>query len=263
MNSIIGRSWAHRSFIFATANRNIKAQYTGSILGIAWAFIQPLMLVFIYTVVFSNVMGARIQGAESGYAYSIFLCAGLVPWLYFSDLISRLSNVFIQNAALIQKTPIPRLTFVFIEVITASFNFCILFGIFLLFAFAIGFTPHAPLTYFAVLCMQVLAAIGLGILLGALNVFIRDVGQLTGVCLQFGFWFTPIIYPVAIVPDWARTLLAYNPLTSAVQVYQGAWLPDAAVPIQTAWLLALCAMVFPVLGFAIYRRLRDDIPDSL
>ena len=199
--NILKPLWAYRGFILGSVKREFQFKYKESLICSAWAVINPLAMIVVYTVIFSQVMRTRLPGTDSSFAYSIYLCAGLLSWGLFSEIALRAQNIFLENANLLKKISFPRLCLPVVVVINALLNFCVIFGLFTVFLLLSGNFPG--LTYLALaplLLILVAMAIGLGVTLGVLHVFFRDVGQFFGIVLQFWFWFTPIVYPVSILP---------------------------------------------------------------
>ncbi len=214
--------WQYRGFVVSMVFREFQSRYLGSLLGSIWAVLNPLAMIFIYTVIFSRIMRAKLPGVDDAMAYGLYICAGLLPWTYFIELLSRFPNIFLEQAALLKKVSFPRTTLPVIAFLSSTINFCIIFGVFLAFLCLTGRFPGMVLfAFIPLLAIQQLFVVGFGILLGTVNVFFRDIGQLLAVILQFWFWFTPIVYPVTILPEKARALLACNPLTPFIQAYQG------------------------------------------
>lgn len=261
---LLGDVWAFRGFVLSSVKREIQAKYRNSLLGFAWMIIQPLSMIVVYTVIFSQLMGSRLPGVSGNFAYSIYLCAGIVTWGLFAEITQRMVGVFVDNANLIKKLNFPRLCLALIVLLSASFNFCIIFALFMVFLLITGHLPGLPLLgMLPLLLVQLLLAIGLGAALGVLNVFFRDVGQLFGVLIQFWFWFTPIVYPFSIVPEWAAALMRLNPLLPLMQGYQdilvrGLW-PDWGQVLPVA-LLALLLCVYAVM---LFRKHAGDMVDEL
>lgn len=256
--------WAYRGFIFGSVRREFQAKYSNSLLGAAWTVINPLAMIVVYTVVFSQVMRAKLPGIDSQFAYSIYLCAGVLTWSFFAEIVSRAQNVFLENANLLKKISFPRLCLPVIVVVNASLNFAIIFGLFTLFLIISGSFPG--LVYLAmlpVLIIQILFSVGLGISLGVLNVFFRDVGQFFGVVLQFWFWLTPVVYPIDILPSVVRSALRYNPMTLLITAYQdilvnGRW-PDWL----SLWPVAFIAVLLCVWGMYLFREHAGEMVDEL
>jgi len=193
--------WAYRGFILGSVKREFQMKYRNSMLGAAWTVIQPLSMIIVYTVIFSQIMQAKLPGVENVFGYSIYLCAGIITWGLFAEIVSRSQTVFIENANLLKKLSFPRLCLPVMLTLSAMVNFAIIFSIFLIFLILTNSFPGwIILAMIPVLILQILFAAGLGMVIGVLNVFFRDVGQLFSVILQFWFWLTPIIYPIDILP---------------------------------------------------------------
>ena len=257
----------HRGFVQASIVRQVQAQYRGSMLGAAWIFLGPVALLLVHTVVFSNVFRSRLPGVDSPLAYSVWLCAGLLPWMFFSDAVTRLTGVFVGNADLLKKARFPRLCLPAAALGVSAFNFAVILLLFLGFLLLAGrFPGWVLLAALPALAVQTALALGFGIFLSVVNVFYRDVGQLIGVAFQFLFWLTPIVYPVSILPDWARVPIAFNPLAVIVDHYQTVVLqatpPSAEAFTQLGW-VALLALLGLMLGLKIQRDLGPDMTDEL
>lgn len=256
--------WSYRGFIIGNVKREFQLKYRNSLLGAAWNVLNPLAMITIYTVVFSQVMRARLPDIDHSFGYGIFLCAGILTWGLFSEITSRAQNVFIENANLLKKINFPRLCLPVTVVCNALLNFFVVFTIFTLFLLTFGLFPG--FVYFAlipVLIILISFATGLGITLGVLNVFFRDIGHLFGIILQFWFWFTPIVYPVSILPEWVKPYMALNPMAGVINACQsilvnGVW-PNwyALFPAMGLGLL-LCGM-----GFALFRKHAGEMVDEL
>lgn len=256
--------WNYRGFILGSIKREFQLKYRNSMLGAAWTVLNPLAMIIVYTVIFAQIMRAKLPGVDSTFAYSIYLCAGILTWGLFAEITGRSQNVFLENANLLKKLSFPRICLPVIVVGSALLNFAIIFGLFTVFLLVSGNFPGWPyLALFPVLVIQVVFSIGLGIVVGVLNVFFRDVGQLFTVVLQFWFWLTPIVYPAAILPESARRLLFFNPMARLMDTYQtilvtGHWPDWAAV-----WPVAGLALLLCVWGLWLFRRHSGDMVDEL
>jgi lipopolysaccharide transport system permease protein len=256
--------WCYRGFVISMVAREFRSRYLGSLLGSVWSVLNPMALITIYTVIFSKVMRAKLPGIDDTMAYGIFVCAGLVPWLYFVELLGRFPNIFLEQATLLKKVSFPRITLPVIVLCSATINFVIIFSIFMFFLLILGrFPGWAILGYIPLLLIQQTFVVGFGVLLASVNVFFRDIGQFINVVIQFWFWFTPIVYVVDMLPGEAQKLSPLNPMTAFVQAYQqiilyGTWpnLMDFKLHIVGA-LLALVG------GFFAFHRLADEMVDEL
>jgi len=256
--------WAYRGFILGSVQREFQSKYRNSLLGAAWTVLNPLAMIVVYTVIFAQVMRAKLPGVDSTFAYSIYLCAGVLTWGLFAEITGRAQNMFLEHANLLKKLSFPRLCLPVTVVANASLNFAIVFGLFTLFLFVSGNFPG--LSYLAllpVLTIQVAFAVGLGITLGVLNVFFRDVGQFFGIFLQFWFWLTPVVYPVTILPDKIRHLMALNPMAALVNAYQAILVNGQWPQWQTLWPVALLSLLLCGLGLRLFRKHAGEMVDEL
>ena len=209
-------------------------------------------------------MRAKLPGIDDTMAYGLFVCAGLLPWLYFVELLSRFPNIFIEQAALLKKVSFPRITLPVIALCSATINFLIIFGLFMAFLLITGrFPGWVVLGYIPLLLIQQMFVVGFGVMLGSMNVFFRDIGQFINVILQFWFWFTPIVYALTMVPEKAQKILPFNPMTGFIQAYQkiilyGTW-PDL-LNFKLHFSGALIALV---IGFFVFHKLADEMVDEL
>jgi lipopolysaccharide transport system permease protein len=251
----------YRQFIFSCVKREFQARYQKSLLGSAWAVLNPLAMITVYTVIFSQVMKAKLPGIDNTFGYSIFLCAGTLTWGLFAEIVNRSTAVFIENANLLKKLAFPRICLPMIIVLSAIGNFIISFSLFLLFLTVTGNFPGIPiLAVIPLLIIQVIFSVGLGVLLGVLNVFFRDVGQLIGILLQFWFWMTPIVYPVTILPNWIASVIALNPMTQIIRGYQTIFVSHEWPIFNGAILVA--AFAFLLCGYAL-KMYRDHVGEMV
>jgi len=264
MSGILHALWAYRGFIVGNVQREFQSKYRNSLLGAAWTIINPLSMIIVYTVIFSQIMRAKLPGVDSSFAYSIYLCAGTLTWGLFAEIVSRGQNTFLENANLLKKLSFPRLCLPVVVVANAGLNFVIIFGLFTAFLVLSGSFPGLPyLAIFPVLAILILFAIGLGITLGVLNVFFRDVGQFFGILISFWFWFTPIVYPVSILPEKLQPYMSLNPMTRLITAFQAILVNGQWPNWYSLWPVAALAIVMCVIGFGLFRRHAGEMVDEL
>ncbi|MFO1206727.1 MAG: ABC transporter permease [Burkholderiales bacterium] len=262
--SHLGAIYRFRGFVLGSVKREFALRYRNSMLGGAWLVLQPLAQIVVFTVVFSQVMKARLPGVESAFAYGIFLCAGLLTWGLFAEIVNRCQTVFLDHANLLKKLNFPRISLPVIVILSACTSFGIIFGLFTLLLLVSGSFPGwSYFAVFPVLAVQILFAVGLGMNLGVLNVFFRDIGQLFGIVLQFWFWLTPIVYPISTLPDWAARVVRLNPMTPLVEAHQGALLLGEFPRWSSLLPVAIASVVLCVLGLLLFQRRSGEIVDEL
>ncbi len=256
--------WSFRGFITATVRREFVARYQGTQLGVFWPIAHPLAMITIYTMVFSSLMQPSLPGRNTPFAYSIYLTAGVVAWTFFSDVLGRSVGAFVQNGGLMKKVSIPKIAFPLIATLSAMVQFAIISAIFLVFLAVIGNFPGAALLALPpVLALLVLFAVGMGVLLGTINVFYRDVEQGVGIVLQFWFWLTPIVYAVDVLPPFARSVISWNPMWPIVRAMQDIFL-DHRMPDWPSLVYPLVlAIGLVMLARLAFNRLAGELVDEL
>jgi ABC-type polysaccharide/polyol phosphate export permease len=248
----------YRQFIWRHALSDLRHRYAGTGMGIAWNVIHPLGVIAIYSIVFSTIMNPHLPGHPGKLAYTIYLCSGFFPWLAFSDCVTRGCNSFLHNANYLKKLPIPEQVFVAQNAVTSSVSLLINFTLLLVIAMVLGVHPtwHWLLLPIPLLLFQA-AGFGIGLLLGTLNVFFRDVGEWTTITLQLAMWTLPIVYVSS------NMLLRWHPLMPPLSAVRDLFL-NARTPDASTWLAMFAWPVIIVFIAAIFlRQLRSQIRDVL
>jgi lipopolysaccharide transport system permease protein len=255
-----------QDFVLATAARELRARYARSLFGWLWLVLPPAVLIAIYTLVFSRLMRSGGSLPDRGpYTYALYLCAGLLTWQWFADLLSRVVGVFTNNAAMLKKTAVPWHALLAADALVATFGLAVQMILFALFLAVLGQWPGAQAVLFIPLLLcQALLALGLGIALAVVQVFFRDVGLALPLVLQVWFWLTPIVYPLDALPAAAQEVLRWNPLQPLAQGFQNIVVaPDAGVPwARVAWVAGVAAILL-VLALRLARRNSGLIRDEL
>lgn len=258
------RTWGVREYIVASVRRDFVARYLGTQLGFFWAIAQPVAMITIFTLVFAQIMRPALPGHDSRWAYSIYLFAGISTWQLFSEITNRSVGVFVHNANLLKKVSLPKFALPVIVALSCLVNFSVLIAVFIGFLLLTGTFPGAvSLAIVPAVVVLVGLAMGLGVLLGVVNVFYRDVEQATGLVLGFWFWLTPIVYPARTVPDWLASILEWNPLWPLVRFIQTVFLDGRPGDWQTLLYPAAVACALVALGLRAFLKLGGEIVDEL
>ncbi len=256
--------WAFRGFILESVKREFRSRYLGTQMGFLWTIIQPLAMIVIYTLVFARVMKPSLPGYESRFAYSIYLCAGILTWGFSSELLTRSVGIFVQNANLLKKVSMPKLSLPLIVILSSLVHFAIVMVLFFGFLLLSGnFPGWSVLATVPVLVILIAFTIGLGILLGTINVFYRDVEQATGVLLQFWFWLTPIVYMTNTLPGALATFLEWNPIWPIIRAMHTIFLEGKFPDWISLLYPTILAMGFVYLGMFTFWKLNGEIVDEL
>ena len=254
----------YRALISSLVARELKARYRGSVLGFFWSFVNPLLLLVIYTVVFTVVLpGVHPPELEP---YAVFMFCGILPWTWFSSSLLESSNVLVAGGNLIKKVLFPAEVLPIVTVLAGLVHFCL--GLPILAAFLIYYrvpvTPTDLLWLPLVVAIQLVLTVGLALLVSALTVHFRDVRDLLANLLTLWFFATPIIYPITQAPERVRRLLNLNPFTHLVIAYQEVLFKSGPF-MQSNRLLAVGAASLIVLlfGYFVFDRLRDTLAEEV
>jgi len=255
----------YRSLIQSLVARELKARYRGSVLGFFWSFVNPLMLLLIYSFVFTTVLPNRLPD-DMGGPYALFMFCGILPWTWFSSSILESSNVLISNGNLIKKVLFPAEVLPFVTVLANMVHFFLglpILAIFLIY-YRRPLDPIELLWFPVIVFVQLVLLLGLSLFAAALTVHFRDLKDILGNLLTLWFFATPIIYPMSEAPERFRWLLNLNPMTHLAISYQevlfyigphGHW----------RWLMALLAGSVAVFlaGYFVFDRLRDSFAEEV
>lgn len=252
------------NLIWDLTKRDFSERFAGSILGAVWAFIWPLVNLFIYIVIFGQFMGGRLPGSADIYAYSIYLSVGLIPWTAFSSSIARSSTVFLDKKDIISKInlSLPSLL-VFIN-LSETITFIITNVFLFVFMLIIGYDFTLKLLLFPFLYfLQQILAFGLGLLSATLTVFLRDLKEVVGIILQLWFWFTPIVYVSDILPDFVRSILVFSPTFVITESYHRIFVYNDYPAVLSLLILTAIAHIVLFSAYALFRALEKDVRDFL
>jgi lipopolysaccharide transport system permease protein len=254
-----------RGFIIGNVNREFASRYRNSMLGAAWLVLQPLAQILVFTLIFTEVMKARLPGLEgSPFAYSIFLCSGVLTWGFFSEIVGRSQSMFMDNANLLKKLNFPRICLPLIIILNAVLGFAVIFGLFTGFLILSGnFPGWIFFLIIPVLSIEILFSIGLGMVLGVLNVFFRDVGQFFGFFLQFWFWLTPIVYPLSTLPEWMQNWVKMNPMTPLISAFQEILVHGKIPDWKSLLPVVFISTLLCYFGMRLFRKHSGEIVDEL
>ena len=250
--------WAYRELLYFLVWRDIKVRYKQTVLGAAWAIIQP----FSTMVVFSLFFGKLAKIPSDGLPYPIFAYAALVPWMFFAYGLSQSANSLVGNANLITKVYFPRLVVPISAVLGGGVDFVLAFAVLLGMMLFYGIVPTANVVWLpALLVLAFVTALGIGLWFAALNVKFRDVRYVLPFVVQFWLFATPIAYPSSLLPDPWRTLYGINPMAGVVEGFRWALLGTETAPGPILAVSSLVAVGLLVGGAFYFRRMEKTFAD--
>jgi len=264
MNEMFRAIWRYRHFVMSSIRNDLRSRFARSKLGAVWMILQPLAQVAIYSLVLSRVMAAKLPGVDNAYAYSIYLLAGMQGWSLFNEIVSRSLTVFVDNGRLLKKIVFPRVCLPIITVGSALVNNAMLFVVMVVVFATLGHFPAVALLWMPVLMLVTAAfSLGLGLLLGVLNVFVRDIAQFMMVVLQLWFWMTPVVYMESIIPAQLRSFMQFNPMYWIVSGYQDVLVYGRSPEIANFLPVLVATVVLLIVSLLLFRKAAPDMVDVL
>ena len=250
--------WEYRELLYFLTWRNIKVRYKQTVLGAAWAIIQP----FFTMVVFSLFFGKLAKVPSDGIPYPIFAYAALVPWMFFANGLNQSSDSLVGSADLIKKVYFPRLIVPISSVISGVIDFVLAFVVLVGMMLFYGIYPTANTIWLPfLLLLAFVTSLGVGLWLSALNVQFRDVRHTVPFLTQFWLFATPIAYPSSLLSEPWHTLFGINPMVGVVEGFRWALLGAETAPGPIVIVSSLVALVLLVGGVFFFRRMEKTFAD--
>ena len=257
--------WQYRDLILLLVRRTFVAQYKQTILGPAWAIIQPLFTTVIYTVVFGNLAGL----APDGIPTFLFYLSGSVAWGYFSGCLTATSHTFTSNAHIMGKVYFPRLVMPITTVISQLISFAIQFFFFLVFFFfylfrGAGVAPNWYILLTPLLVVQMAClGLGFGVIVSSLTTKYRDLTMLVGFGVQIWMYLTPVTYDVGIIPEKLMSIYMLNPVTPVINAFRYAFLGTGSFQPEYYLLSWAVTLVVLLVGIMLFSRVEKTFMDTV
>jgi lipopolysaccharide transport system permease protein len=252
--------WRYREMLFFFTWRDIKVRYRQTVLGAAWAVLQPVLTMIIFSVIFGEL--ARLP--SQGIPYPVFTYTALLPWQLFAFALTSSSNSLITNQQLITKVYFPRLIIPLSSVIAGLMDFLIAFGVLLLMMLYYGITPTTAMWLLPLFLLLALAsATGVGLWLSALNVEYRDIRYVVPFLTTFWMYATPIAYSSELIPEQWRWVFSLNPMTGVVEGFRWALLGKSALDVPSLLVSAAAVGVIFVTGLYYFKRMETGFADVI
>lgn len=254
----LGELLKYRELIYFLIWRDIKVRYKQTVLGVAWAIIQPLFTMMVFSLFFGRL--AKIP--SDGIPYPIFSYAALVPWTFFSNGLSLASNSLVGNANLIKKVYFPRLAIPIATVLAGVVDFILAFIVLIGMMAYFGFVPTINVLWLPLLLLLALiTSLGVSLWFSAMNVEFRDVRYIMPFLTQFWLFSTPIAYPSSLLSEPWRTLYGLNPMVGVVEGFRWALLGTKTAPGTIVFVSALAALALLISGALYFRRMEKTFAD--
>lgn len=259
---MLGELLVHRRLVHRLAATDFRGRYSGSALGAIWALLQPLTMIAMYTVIFAVVLQIKVGAQGSVTDFGLFLICGMIPFNAVADAIRKSSLVYIEQAHVMRRIPMPPVLLPASRVLTALFELGIVLVLFVGVLVVTGRPPGpTALGVLVLLPMQLAMALGLATAVACLTAVVRDVAALVESVITIWFLATPVFYPRSMVPGFLQEIVDANPMTPLVEGYRSLILFGRLPPLEDVVYLALVAGFMLLAGHWIYRQTRAAIID--
>lgn len=256
--NIFKRLYDYREMLKTSIKKDIGGKYKNSFLGVLWSFVNPLLQIIVYAIIFPLIMKSNIEN------YVVFMVCGLIPWNYFSTVINRSSFTMIENGNILKKVYFPREILPISVVTSETVTFLISSILILLFAFGygLGLTINV-LFYPLVLLVQYVLLLGISLIVSSVTVYFRDLQHFIGVLLQLFFYATPIVYAVDVIPANFQWILKINPMTYIIEGYRDIFWGQTMPEIGTLFIVLGIGIVLCIIGYLIFNKLQKRFAEEL
>ena len=250
--------YQYRQMLRSLILTDLRTRYKGSFLGFLWTFVNPLLTLLVYTVIFSTIMRVNIPH------YSMFMFVGLLPWIFFATSLQNSAGVVVRQAGLVKKIYFPRIVLPISTVGAALVNYLLSLAIMVPALYVSGLSLGGAVVYFAVvLLVQFLLTLGLSIFVSALNVFLRDVEHVLGILLMVWFYLTPIIYLPDMIPDQHRFWFDLNPMKPLIESYQKIFYYGTAPDLEALLRVGLVGVIVLTASAFLFDRLQRRFAEEI
>ena len=248
----------YREMLKTSIKKDIGGKYKNSFLGVLWSFVNPLLQIVVYAIIFPLIMKSDIEN------YVVFMVCGLIPWNYFSTVINRSSFTMIENGNIIKKVYFPR-EILPISVVTSE-TVTFLISSILILIFTLGYGIHLNeyvLFYPLVLLVQYVLLLGISLIVSSVTVYFRDLQHFIGVLLQLFFYATPIVYAVDVIPANFQWILKFNPMTYIIEGYRDIFWQPQMPDISNLLIVLAIGIVLCIVGYLIFNKLQKRFAEEL
>jgi len=252
--------WANRELLYFLVWRDLKVRYKQTLLGVAWAVIQPMFTMLVFSLFFGKLAKVPSDGSP----YEVWCFAALVPWNFFAQGLVQSADSLVGSANLLRKIYFPRLVIPISSVLGGCVDFCIAFGVLLILMLQFGVTPTTKVIFLPpLLLLALVTSLGVGLWLSALNVRFRDVRYAVPFLVQIWMFATPIAYSSSLLPEPWRTVYGLNPMAGVVEGFRWALLGTQNTPGRMMIASAVVAVLMLVFGAYYFRRMERTFSDTV
>ena len=256
--NIFKKIYNYRELLKTNVKKEIRGRYKNSLLGILWSFLNPLLQLLVYSVIF----GALLAGGDE--TYPIYICVALIPWTYFTTAISQAAFTVIGNADIIKKVYFPREILPISVVTSGAVNFVISTIIILAFVIFSGLGLSWYIVFYPlILLIQYILLLGISFIVSSVTVYFRDLEHIIGVVLMAAFYATPIVYNIEQLPHTLQVLVNLNPLTHLINGYRDIFYYHQIPNMEILFILLGISLVLTIAGYFIFKKLQKGFAEEL
>ncbi len=256
--TIFKNLYQYRELLKTNVKKEIRGKYKGSFLGVLWSFLNPLLMVAVYAIVFPYIMRVSVPN------YLIFLIVAIIPWNFFTTCITTGCNCIWMNGGIIKKVYFPREILPISVVCAGLINFLISCVIILIFVFFGGIGFSLQLLWLPLIAIiQSILSLGLLFILSAINVYVRDIEYIVSFILNLLFYATPILYTADMFPEKIRWILYLNPMTHLVDSYRSIFYAKTMPNLGSLLYISIVALIILVIGYLIFRKLEKGFAEEV
>ena len=250
--------YQYRELLKTSISKDIRGKYKNSVLGIIWSFLNPLLQIAVYAIVFPLIMKSSLPN------YTVFLCCGLIPWNFFSAAISGTSFTMIENGNIIKKVYFPREILPISVTTSEAINFVISTIIILAFVLGYGMGISKFIIFYPiVLLVQYFLLIGISFIVSSVTVYFRDLQHFISIALQLLFYATPIVYAPDSIPVDFQWILQYNPMTYIINAYRDIFYYQQMPDFVSLGMVLVGSLIFCVIGYLIFNKLQRRFAEEI
>jgi len=250
--------WAYRELLYFFVWRDIKVRYKQTVIGAAWAVLQPVLTMLVFSLFFGKLAKIPSQGLP----YPIFYYSALLPWMYFATAMQGATSIVVDNQRVITKIYFPRVVLPIASVLSGLLDFGISFGVFLIMMVYYGMVPTVAVVWLpAFLLLAILTALGVGLWLSALNALYRDVRYVVPFLVQFWMFASPVAYPSSLVPAKWRWLYGLNPMAGVIEGFRWALTGHGQPPGPLLAASSAAVILLVLSGLVYYRAVEGTMAD--
>ena len=256
--NVFKRIYNYRELLKSNVKKEIRGRYKNSILGVLWSFLNPLLQLAVYSIIF----GALLAGSDN--TYHIYICVALIPWTYFTTAITQSAFTVIGNGDIVKKVYFPREILPISVVTSGAVNFIISTLIIIVFVLAAGMgLSKYIILYPFILLVQYVLLLGIGFIMSAITVYVRDLEHIIGIVLMAAFYGTPIVYKLEQLPANLQIFMQLNPMTHLINAYRDIFYYQRMPDIKMLLILFGISIILTIVGYYIFKKLQKGFVEQL